>query len=108
MEVGIINFLYLHDKGYDSKNNSAHEIETSTLFPALQSEIRNFGMSNYSLKFEKVVTGNLEYSESKSMGYNGNEESFDLSIWGLVKPLNWSTHYDLDLIIIIDSHLTLR
>jgi tetratricopeptide (TPR) repeat protein/TolB-like protein len=25
-----------------------------------------------------------------------------------VKPINWPTHYDLDLIIIIDSHLTLR
>jgi len=108
VEIGIINFLYLHDKGYDSQSNSTHEIETSTLFPALQSEIRDYGMSNYSLKFEKVMAGNLEYSESSSIGFNGNGESFDLSIWGLVRPINWSSHYDLDLIIFVDSHLIMR
>jgi tetratricopeptide (TPR) repeat protein len=111
VEVGIINFLYLHNNGYESANNSKHEIETSVLFPALESEIKQYGMSNYSIKFEKVITGNLQYAElaeTKSAFYKSNGESYDLSVWGLVKPINGSSHYDLDLVIFVDSHILMR
>ena len=111
VQVGIINFLYLHDKGYVSQSNSNHEIETSILFPGIENEIRQYGMSNFSIKFEKVINGNLKYSESSeqiSESYKNNGNGYDLNVWGLVKPINWSSHYDLDLIIFIDSHLILR
>jgi len=111
VEVGIINFLYLHDNGYNSQNNSNHNIETSILFPALEREIKKYGMSNYSIKFEKVMAGNMLYSESgdiKSEIYESTGDSYDLSVWGLVNPINWPSHYDLDLIIYVDSHLLFR
>jgi tetratricopeptide (TPR) repeat protein len=53
----------------------------------------------------------LDYSASSKSNSNfeqRNDEAYDLSIWGLVKPITWSSHYDLDLIIFVDSHLLLR
>ena len=88
VQVGIINFLYLHDKGYQSQSNSNHEIETSILFPAIKNEIQQYGMSNYSIKFEKVINGNLEYSKSSeqiSESYRNNGKGYDLNIWGKVR-----------------------
>jgi tetratricopeptide (TPR) repeat protein len=111
VEIEIINFLYLHDKGYESQNNSKHEVETSTLFPAIEKDIRKNGLSNYSIKFEKVLTGNLEYSGPgivKSDFNAHDDDAYDLSIWGLVKPITWPSHYDLDLIIFFNSNLLLR
>jgi tetratricopeptide (TPR) repeat protein/TolB-like protein len=111
VQVGIINFLYLHDNGYESKNNSNHAIETSVLFPSLENEIKQYGMSNYSIRFEKVMNGNLEYSESfdqLSDRYTNNGNGYDLNVWGLVKPINWTIHYDLDLVLFIDSHFFVR
>jgi tetratricopeptide (TPR) repeat protein len=111
VQVGIINFLYLHDKGYDSQYNSNHEIEASILFPAIEREIKQYRMSNYSIRFEKVMNGNLEYAETEqqavsSYTYSGN--GTELSVWGLVKPITWSTHYDLDMFLFVDTDLLLR
>jgi tetratricopeptide (TPR) repeat protein len=111
VHVGIINFLYLHDKGYTSQNNSNHEIETSILFNAIEREIKQYDVSNYSIRFEKVMNGNLEYAESeepKSSSYSYSGNGTELSVWGLVKPINWSSHYDLDLILFVDANLLLR
>jgi tetratricopeptide (TPR) repeat protein len=111
VQVGIINFLYLHDKGYDSEYNSNHEIESAVLFPAIEREIKQYRMSNYSIRFEKVMNGNLEYAENEtqttsSYTYSGN--GIELSVWGLVKPITWPTHYDLDMILFVDTNQLLR
>ena len=111
VEVGIINFLYLQDKGYESQNNSKHEIETTILFPAIEKDIRRYGISNYSIKFEKVITGSLVYSESEDIGSESQRTEGDvheLNVWGLVKPVNWPGNYDLDLLQFLDSNLLLR
>jgi len=111
VQVGIINFLYLHDKGFDSEYNTNHEIETKVLFPAIEQEVKKYGMSNYSIRFEKVMNGNMKYAEEEkqmtsSYTYSGN--GTELSVWGLIKPLNWPGNYDLDLILFVDSQLLTR
>jgi len=111
VQVGIINFLYLHDKGYESDNNSNHEIETSTLYPAIENEIRQYGMANYSIRFERVMNGILEDSESSNQisdSYQNNGNGYVLNVWGLVKPVRWSSHYDLDFILFLDKHLLFK
>jgi tetratricopeptide (TPR) repeat protein len=111
VQVGIINFLYLHDKGFDSQYNTQHEIEAKVLFQTIEQEIKQYGMSNYSIRFEKVMNGNLKYAEEENQAtssytYSGN--GTELSVWGLVKPINWPGNYDLDMILFADSQLLSR
>ncbi len=107
VNIGIVNFLYIHDKGYDPEENAGAAIETNILFPALENECERYQIPSYSINFEKVLSGEIrDYDMPRpvSTNLNGNNDPYDIVIWGLVKPISWPRSYDLQLFLFRHSN----
>jgi len=104
IKINVINFIYITDSGLESPIDPAQEIERAVIFPMIEKTFRDFGVSNYSLKYEAVSSGNMDYSAYAS----ANEIQNGLNIWGMVNPFNWPESYDLILIYYNDSQPVYR
>ena len=62
IKINIVNFIYIFDAGLDRQMIKSQEIERTVIFPAIETVFQDFGVSNYSLQYEQVNSGNLDYS----------------------------------------------
>ena len=108
IKINIVNFIYIIDAGYERQINASQEIERAVLFPAIERTFRDFGVSNYSLQYEKVSNGNIDYSSTHPVFSGADENPDRLVIWGMVKPVNWPEKYDLTLLLYMDSQPVYR
>ncbi len=108
IKINVLNFIYITDSGVETPVNPAHEIERAVIFPMIEKTFRDIDVSNYSLKFEAVSSGNMDYSVTYSEYSSANETQSGLNIWGLVNPFNWPDSYDLTLIYYNDSQPVYR
>jgi len=92
----------------DETINISQEIERAVIFPAIEKVFQDFGVSNYSLQFEQVYSGKIDYSNTQSVIAGADESPGRLVIWGMVKPLKWPEKYDLTLILYMDSQPVYR
>jgi tetratricopeptide (TPR) repeat protein len=103
VKINIINFLYIFDAGLDVQMSQSQEIERTVIFPAIEKVFEDFGVSNYSLQYEQVSGGNLDYSDMHPVLADADEQQGRLVIWGMVTPLEWPEKYDLTLIFYMGS-----
>jgi tetratricopeptide (TPR) repeat protein len=113
VNIGIINFIYLADGGYDPYTDDEGMLEKTIIFPAIEKGLEHFDIYNYSLKYERVNGGKLDYAaRSLSSGTSETNEfdqvDYDIIIWGLVTPVRWPDRFDLQLFLISDSKLLYR
>jgi len=81
----------------------SQEIERAVMFPAIERVFQDFGVSNYSLQYEQVSSGNLDYSDIHPVFSETDEHQDRLVIWGMVTPLEWPNKYDLNLIFYMET-----
>ncbi len=108
IKINIVNFIYIIDGGYERDINISQEIERAIVFPAIEKTFRDLGISNYSLEYEKVSSGNIDYSSTNPSGFNSGPNLNRLVVWGMVKPLQWPKKYDLTLLFYQDSQPVYR
>ena len=87
ISITVMNFIYTYDSGLDKQVNPSQEIERAVLFPAINNAFRKFGVSSYSMNFEKVGSGNLDYTASFQSAGSTGENPPGLIIWGMVSPV---------------------
>jgi tetratricopeptide (TPR) repeat protein/TolB-like protein len=103
ISITVMNFIYIYGSGLDEQVNSTQEIERAVLFPAIINAFRKFGVSSYSMNFEKVGSGNLDYTASFQSAGTMGENPPGLTVWGMVSPVAWPDKYDLTLIFYLNS-----
>jgi len=108
IKINIVNFIYIIDAGYERDLDVSEEIERTKIFPAIEKTFRDLGISNYSLQYEKVSSGNIDYSNIIPQDISSDPASNQLVIWGMVKPLQWPEKYDLSLLFYQNSQPVYR
>ncbi len=108
IKINVINFMYTIDTITEHQINASQEIERAIMFPAIEKVLRDFGVSNYSLRYEKVNSGNIDYSARNPEFSGFDERPEGLVIWGMVEPVKWPERYDLTLIYYMDSYPVYR
>jgi len=103
VKINVISFIYTLDSGLDEQVRSKQQIERSVIFPAIEETFRELDISNYSLKFEPVNSGNVDYTVSAPKFQALSEEQRGLNLWGMVRPVDWPLNYDLTLVYYINA-----
>jgi len=103
IKINIVNFIYIIDAGLERQMNASQEIERAVMFPAIERVFQDLGVSNYSLQYERVYSGNIDYSATHPKFSGADEHPDQLVIWGMVKPIKWPEKYDLTLILYMES-----
>ena len=102
INIGIVNFIYINDNGYDPEEDAGTGIETTILFKAIETECERYQIPSYSINFERVLSGEMrdyDMPRAVSTNLNGNGDPYDIIVWGLVKPISWPRSYDLQLFL---------
>lgn len=108
IKINIINFIYILDAGLDRQMSQPQEIERTVIFPAIEKVFEDFEVSNYSLQYEQVSSGDLDYTDIRPVLSDADSQQERLVVWGMVTPLEWPDKFDLTLIFYMGSQPVYR